>query len=426
MGTIIVVGSGIAGDEAAHAACRTDPEAKVIMITGESHPLYSACVLADYVAGHISRDRVFLRTTGEYAGSGIDIQLSQRVIDWFPDQRMLRLKDRELGYDSLILATGSQALIPPLHGAGKKGVITLKTIGDADLIKEKQGGTHAVIVGSGPVGIEASLALRHLGWKVWIVELLERVLPRLFDAPIAALIKAELEERGIRVRPGERLMEILGEDHVEGVRTDRRTLKADLVLLVIGMKPEVSLAKKGGLALGPAGGIEVNEYMVSTRPDVWACGDCVESRDRLTGRTGLFMLWNNARLQGRAAGINAAGGACKYRGSLNITTVNLINQAAASVGFLAGDLPEGESQSLTRYGPSSAFNLIMRKGKIVGAQALGHTERVGGLLGLLLRGGDLRDRLMGKYSSSRLESWPLRGLENEITQILAVDGKGYG
>ncbi|MDY7037380.1 MAG: hypothetical protein SV375_14590, partial [Thermodesulfobacteriota bacterium] len=156
----------------------------------------------------------------------------------------------------------------------------------------------------------------------------------------------------------------------------------------------------------------------------WACGDCVESRDRLTGHTGLFMLWNNARLQGRAAGINAAGGACKYRGSINITTVNLINQAAASMGFLAGDLPESELQSLTRYGPFGAFNLILRKGKIAGAQALGPTERVGGLLGLLMRGGDLRDSLMGRYPSSRLELWPLRGLENKISQVLAVDRKG--
>ncbi|MDY7038455.1 MAG: FAD-dependent oxidoreductase, partial [Thermodesulfobacteriota bacterium] len=250
MGTIIVVGSGIAGDEAAHAASRTDPEAKVIMITEESHPLYSACVLADYVAGHISRDRVFLRKTEEYAGSSIDIQLSQRVTDWFPDQRMLQMQDRKVGYDSLILATGSQALIPPVHGVEKKGVITLKTLSDADIIKGTQG-TYAVIVGSGPVGIEASLALRHLGWEVWIVELLEGVLPRLFDVPIATLIQKELVARGIRVHAGERLMEILGEEHVEGVRTDRRILKADLVLLVTGMTPEVVLAKKGGLALGP-------------------------------------------------------------------------------------------------------------------------------------------------------------------------------
>ena len=417
MGTILVVGGGIAGDEAARAARQTDPGAKVVMLSEEGHPLYSACALADYVAGEISRKRVFLRTAGAYAHDGVDLQLSQRVMDWSPDQRMLHLKDRDLHYDRLILATGSQAVMPLLPGIEKRGVVTLKTLGNADRIKKSQG-TDVVVVGSGPIGIAASIALRRRGWNVRIVELFERVLPRLFDSPIAAMIKARLEEHGIHVLLGESVMEILGKEHVEGVLTDSRTLKADLVLLVIGMKPEVTLAKGGGLTLGPAGGIQVDEHMAASRPEVWACGDCVESRDRLTGRTGLFMLWNNARLQGRAAGINAAGGNYLYRGSLNITTVNLINQAVASAGLLEEDLPEGEGQVLRRDGASGAFSLIVRKGEIAGVQALGRTERVGGLLGLVLRGGAIKEKLMTGRHLSKCETWPLRGLEREIIELL--------
>lgn len=418
MHTIAVVGSGIAGDEAAHAARRGAPKARIVMVTEEPHPLYSPCVLGDYVAGEIPRQRVFLRTPEAYAHEGIELLLSRPVADWSPDRRMLYAKDREISYDSLILATGSRPLVPPLVGAEKEGVFALKTLSDADSIKEASG-TDAVVVGSGPVGIETALALRRLGWNVWIVELLDRVLPRLFDVPMAELLRAYLEKHGIRICLAERVLEVLGGERVEGVRTDSRALKSELVVFVIGMKPEVTLARRGDLALGPSGGIQVNEGMGTSRPEVWACGDCVESRDRLTGRKGLFMLWNNARLQGQVAGANAARGTLRYNGSLNITTVNLWDRAAASVGLLAADLPDGKARILHRRGPWGAFSLILEEGSLVGVQALGRTERVGGLLGLLLKGGDLRQRLMERPTlTAGWETWALREVRRELKDLL--------
>lgn len=418
MREVAVVGCGIAGDEAARAARRTDPDVRVVMVTEEPHPLYSPCVLGDYVAGEIPRQRVFLRTPEAYAHEGIELLLSQPVVDWSPDRRMLYAKDREISYDSLILATGSRPLVPPLVGAEKEGVFALKTLSDADSIKEARG-TDAVVVGSGPVGIETALALRRLGWNVWIVELLDRVLPRLFDVPMAGLLKTYLENHGIRICLAERVLEVIGGERVEGVLTDRRALQSELVVFVIGMKPEVTLARRGGLVLGPSGGIQVNEGMGTSRPDVWACGDCVESRDRLTGRKGLFMLWNNARLQGQVAGANAARGIIRYNGSLNITTVNLWDRAAASVGLLAADLPNGRARTLHRRGPWGAFSLILEEGNLVGVQALGRTERVGGLLGLLLKGGDLRQRLMERPTlTAGWETWALREVRRELKDLL--------
>jgi NADH oxidase (H2O2-forming) len=300
---------------------------------------------------------------------------------------------------------------------GKRGVLTFKTLKDADHLRKAKGKS-AIVVGSGPVGIEAAVALRRKGCEVVLIELLDRILPRIFDAPMARSLKDRLETTGIQVLLAEKVIEILGEDGVEGVKTDHSTVPADLVLLVIGMKPDVELAEKGSLKLAPSGGIEVDETLGTSLRGVWACGDCVESRDRITGNKGLFMLWNNARTQGKVAGGNATGANHHYRGSLNVTTVNIFDETAASVGVLASDLPNGQAKSLHRKGPWGELWLVLHEDRLMGVQALGRTERVGGLLGLLLKGGDLKG-LTGEVSQKgKGDSWVLRGVQKEMSRLI--------
>jgi len=303
---------------------------------------------------------------------------------------MLFLQDRELSYDRLVLATGSRSLIPNLPGVEKKNVVGFKDPQDADFLKKARG-KYAVIVGSGPVGIEVAISLRRRGWSVTLLELMDRVLPRIFDAALAGSFQKQLEAYGIQVVLEERLLEIHGGKAVNEIQTDRRALPADLVVLVLGMRAEVDLAKKGGLQLGPSGGIHTDEAMRVNHHGVWACGDCVESFDRVTGRKGLFMLWNNARIQGRIAGANAAGAAHRYPGSLNITTVKLPRDSAASIGLLASDLSDDlsdeQAKVLHRKGLWGELWLVLKDDRLIGVQAIGRTERVGGFLGILLRGG---------------------------------------
>lgn len=393
MNVIAIVGNGIAGTEAADAARRTDPHARVIMVTKEPYPLYSACILADYIADRIPRQRVFLRTAEDYARAGIELMLARPVLDWSPERHMLYFDDGALRYDRLVIATGSRPLIPPVPGVEKDGFVALKTLRDADLLRMAHG-KNAVVVGTGPVGIEAAIALRHRGWSVSVVEMLDRVLPRLFDLPLANTLKNRLEKRGINIFLDEKVLEILGGTRVEGVRTDRRTLPADVVVWVIGMRPELTLLNEGQLLLGASGGIAVDRHMQTTQEGVWACGDCVESEDLVTGRTGLFMLWHNARLQGRIAGANAAGAGKRYPGSVNITTINVFDEAAASVGTLASEVSPGERKVLHRRSPWGELYLVLKDTCLMGVQAVGRTERVGGLIGIMLQGKDLRKTLM--------------------------------
>jgi NADH oxidase (H2O2-forming) len=414
---IAVIGNGIAGFEAAYAARKTDPEARVVLLTKEPYPLYSACVLTDYIAGQIPKKKVFLRTTESYTQKGIELLLSTQVLDWNPQRRMLLLEDEELSYDRLIMATGSRPLIPSIPGIEKEGVLTLKTFQDADFMRTAKGKA-AVVIGSGLVGIEAAGAFCRRGWSVSIIEIMDRILPRLFDTPLTEALTNRLVARGIQVRVKEKVAEILGEKHVGSVRTDQRTVPADIVVLVTGMIPEVTLAKQGGLAIGPVGGIRVNKYMHTSIEGIWACGDCAESEDLVTGRKGLFMRWDNARLQGRVAGANAAGASKRYPGSLNITTVNCFQEAAASIGMLASEHSHRKVETLHQKRSWGEVFLVLRNSHLVGVQVLGQTERVGSLVGIMLRSSDLRKILMrGPAPPGGREVWALKEIQRDVFQL---------
>ncbi len=415
---IAVVGNGIAGDQAAFAAKRTDPDARVVMLSREPHPLYSACVLAEYVAGEIPRSTVFLRSAEDYVRAGIEMRFSREVSSWSPEDRALRLDGEELVYDGLIIATGSRPFVPPIPGVDKEGVFALKSFDDAEGLRRMQGKA-AVVVGAGPVGMEAAVAFRRLGWSVAVVELMDRILPRMLDAPLSESVKKHLEGRGVSVFLGERVEEIEGGVRVEAVRTDQRTLAADVVVLVIGMRPRVELAKAGGLALGPAGGIDTDETMSVGLPGVWACGDCAESKDLISGARGLHMLWNNARLQGQTAGANAAGARKRYAGSLNVTTVKMFDRAVGAVGAPAVDFPEGEARVLHRKSGDGELQLVFSGNRLAGVQGLDDLDRLGGLTAMMLNDVPIREALaLGPRHSGGRRTWPLHGLEKELARLL--------
>ena len=414
MTNIVVIGGGIAGNEAAFNARKTDPDAGILIINEEEHPLYSACALADYVCGDITRERLFLSRLEDYRKNSIEVLFSSKVTGWRPDERMLQLKDREIGYDKLIIATGSRPYIPPIPGTNLEGVCTLKTLQDADRLRNR-GGKRAVVIGSGPVGIESAIALRRKNFKVSIIEQLHGVLPLLFDRELSMSLNKRLSDRGIDLCLGEKAVEIFGNGKVEGIRTEQQSIPADTVVFAIGMRPEVELAKAGLVKLGRHGGISVDEMMQTSIDDVYACGDCVEYYNNTTKQTGLYMLWNNARIQGRIAGANAAGTRRYYGGNISITNVNVFEVAAASVGLTSRQVPEDQLEVIHKNGPAGEFFLVLQKDRLAGVQAIGCTERVGGLLGAVIRGDNIVHS--PSHRGTRQRHWALREMQRELTIV---------
>jgi NADH oxidase (H2O2-forming) len=382
---IVILGSGIAGYTAAHAVKRTNRDVNLAVVSEESDPTYSACVFAEYIAGEIKREHVFL--AGQNRGA-------IRRSEWVPGRRVARINLEErtcalesgqaLHFDRLILATGSRPIVPKWPGVGKDGVYLLKTMGDADAVCQAPG-KDAVVVGAGPVGLEVAVALQKRGWNVSVLELLETIVPRLFPPIQSRMIHTLLERQGIRLLVAERLERIEGKKRVEAVVTDKRTLDCQLVLLGIGMRPEVGLAEDAGLRIGSHGGIAVDQYMRTSHEDVFACGDCVESVDRLSGQPGLNMLWANAKMQGAVAGLNSLGLGRKYPGTLNMTTLKLYDTTATSVG--AVDLvDESHGEMVRRHGEHSSVRLVVSDGLIKGIQVLGPRVDMSVFLRMMLSG----------------------------------------
>jgi NADH oxidase (H2O2-forming) len=378
----VIIGNGIAGLSAAQAIRRLDKEASITIISGEPHPTYSPCVLPNYLTGEINREKVFVREFQDYSRENIQLITSDRGTALDPDRKKITLQAKSVAYDKLILATGSIPTIPNIKGIDKKGIFTFKSLRDAEDICRWDGHT-AVVIGSGLIGLEVGLALKRRGYQVFLIELLDRVLPQVFDEYPASLIKDTLKEGGIDVATQERVIEILGEDTVEGVVSNKRRIKCDTVILATGMRPEKGLVK-GILEQGKLGGIKVNEKMHTTIEDVYACGDCVETQSLIDGRPILSLLWHNARQQGQVAGSNAAGISQTYTGSFNITGVEVLGLKAVSIGSIGASLGK-DLEVIELRKPGRYRRFVLSNGVLVGVQSINWDENLGLFLATILR-----------------------------------------
>lgn len=397
----VIVGNGIAGVSAAHAIRKIRGDASIAVVSDEAEPAYSACVLADYLGEEIPRDKVFIKGFSDYSQDRIQLLSSQKVTGVNTEDKKVILEKGDLVYDKLIIATGSKPLIPTSVPAEKSGVFTFKSLSDADkLVRWK--GRSAVIVGSGPIGLEAGMALKRRGYRVVVIELLSHILPKVFDAQPAGLIKQILERNGVEVLEGERFVEILGTDSVSAVVTDKRTQSCDTVILAMGMVP------RGGWAFdkvkrGEYGGIAVNERMETTLEDVFACGDCVDAKDLITGCPVSSMLWHNARRQGEVAGSNAAGVPLEYSGSLNVTGLNLFGVQAVSIGISSSEETDGFAV-IEREGQGAYQRLILQGSEVVGVQSVNWPEDMGHLLTSIVR----KEKVTGLHDALTKRRPPLR------------------
>ncbi len=388
---VIVLGNGVAGNTASSTIRQLDKEAEITIISQEKHPEYSACALPHYIASEIDKRKVFLKTESDYAKDGIKTIFGQKVTSIEPENRKVFFDSSSLAYDKLVLATGSNPVILPIPGSKLNGVFPLKSLDDADRILGHMGHA-AVIIGSGPVGVETAIALKTRGLQVYLLEVFDRIMPRLFDEIPSARLREILEKNGITVLTGEKVTGITGSGKVAGISTDKRKIACDLVIMGTGMRPNVELAKQSGCDIGALGGISVNERMMTNLEDIYACGDCIESVDRTTGEKTLCLLWHNAVRQGEVAGLNCAGVSRSYPGSENITSLVVFDIHATSFGYTEAEASQnGDVEVIEKSAGKNYYRLITASGKLVGAQSIGNSEDMGALRCSMLRCDDLSE-----------------------------------
>ena len=390
---VVIIGNGIAGFSAASTIRRLNEQCEIAVVARETTPLYSACVLPDYISGKISRDHTFVKTNKDYNRLHIHTYFGMEVKEIDPHRRNVTLDDgRSLRYEKLILATGSDAIV---FGERMKGVFTLKTLNDADDVLDHEG-SRAVVIGAGAIGIEIAIALHSRGYKVTMVEMMDHVLPLGLDQRGADKIREMLEERGIAVFNSERAVRTLGGERVEGLATDKRELGCDTLIWAVGMRPQVELARQAGIGIGQIGGIRVDAHMETSIPGIYACGDCVESPDILTGESYLNLFWHNANRQGAVAANNCIGQTTNYPGSENIVNVDIFGNQVAGFGFTEEaahrfrDIPalRGKVADLSiieHEQDGSYYRLVILGDRCMGGQFINITRDIGMLWGIMVK-----------------------------------------
>ena len=263
--------------------------------------------------------------------------------------------------------------------------LSVKSLADADALIGHEG-KKAVVIGSGAIGIEVAIALKKRGYDVEVLEALSKILPLGLDEKAAQRVQEVLGKNGIDVALNETAAVIMGDTKIEGVKTDRRELKCDTIVWAIGMKPNVDLARAAGIRVGPKGGIEVNSRMETSVSRVYACGDCIETNDLISGKTSLNLFWHNANRQGRVAGCNSVGFPSEYLGSENLLNLDVFGRHIVGFGLTASALKEGgidpANISVIEDEKENTYSrLVFAENRCVGAQFINPGREAGLILG---------------------------------------------
>ena len=410
----IIVGGVAGGATAAARLSRLGVDREIIIMERGEHVSFANCGLPYYIGGVIEKESSLLLATPELFRTryGIDVLLRHEVRAIDPQQRTVSVTNLETGeqlqlsYNELILSPGAAPLRPPMPGNDLPGVMTLRTVPDANAIRRyiaEHGVRRALVIGAGFIGLEVAENLHHAGIEVSIVEGGSHVLPPL-DAHMSGYVEELLAAHGISVEVGRIATGIrrCENGRLQAYSDTWSSTEADLILLSIGVRPETTLAQSAGLRIGETGGIWVDEHMRTSVPGIWAVGDAVQTVNRLTGKPTRLTLAGVAQKQARVAADDIAGRSAEFRGVLGTAVLRLFGTTIAMTGLNIDTLArsgetdyeyvDGHHTQHVGYYPGASpihARLVYRRsdGKLLGYTAIGEegtarrTDVVAALMG---------------------------------------------
>jgi len=364
---LVVVGGGMAGMATVEAALAhgTHESWDVTIIGAEPVAPYNRVMLSTLLAGGVGEGQLALRHPQWFADRDVTLRLGVAARHVDTAARVVELADGDtVGYDDLVLATGSRPFLPPVPGIERTGVHVFRSAADAaGILAAAATAKRAVVIGGGLLGLEAARGLRERGVAVTVVHLADRLMELQLDAPAATLLTRALRALKITVRINARTEAILGEDRVEAVALEGgEELPADLVVVAAGIRPEVALARSAGLEVER--GVLVDDELRTSAPGVRAVGECVEHRGSVYG------LWAPLLEQARAAGASLAGQPAAFHGATSATTLKVAGIELFCCGRVTEQDGDEEVLALdTRRGRYR--RLLVRDGRLAGAILLG-------------------------------------------------------
>ncbi len=362
---IVIIGNGIAATSAATKIREFDASCEITMLSDENTPFYSRPRLLDYLAGKVSFEQITIKNEQWYNKLNIELMTGAKVFSITPQENKIITSKGDISYDALLVASGASAATPPFFRPDLKNVFRLRTKEDADrIIAAAQHVRTAAIIGGGLLGIETGFALTSRGLTTTVIEIADRLLPRQLDAESSLLLKASLEEKGLRFLTGKQTAAL--DADWEGLVitcTDATVLRADIIVVSAGIRPNVGVLEGSGVNVGR--GIIVDEKLRTNIDNIYAAGYCAEFKGTLYG------IWPAAKEQGEIAGAIIAGQDAVYNGSIMSAKLKVVGIEVASIGDIAvGPRTRTESQ---REG-SSFRKLFYENGRLKGAILIGDTS----------------------------------------------------
>lgn len=348
--TLLVIGGVAAGTKAAAKAKRENPDWQVTVLTRDQHISYAGCGLPYYLSGVISEERELLVRFPEdfKLDYDIDVLTRQEVTEIIPATKKVLARDlisgelKEYHYDKLIVATGADPVLPPIPNIGLANIFTLRKITDGNSIRQlvdRGRIQRAAVIGGGLIGLEVAENFTHRGIQTVIVELANHVLAP-FDLEIALKVQSHLLEKGVQLTLGAKVTGFAdnGEGKVAAVETTDGMVPADLVVVSAGIRPNVGIAARAGVVLGPMGAIQVNSAMETNLEDIYAVGDCAEVTHLVSGKPAWMPMGSIANKAGRVAGSNAVSETQSgLPGALGTAIVKAFDLAAGKTGLTEKD-----------------------------------------------------------------------------------------
>ncbi|MEQ1888665.1 MAG: nitrite reductase large subunit NirB [Alphaproteobacteria bacterium] len=390
---LVVIGNGMAGMRAVEELLERAPGAYDITVFGaEPNVNYNRILLSPLLAGEKSFEDIVINGREWYADNGIVLHMGARIE--FIDreaQEVVSVCGIRVGYDRLLIATGSDPFMLPIPGANLPGVVTFRDVQDVEkMLAASRKHTRAIVIGGGLLGLEAANGLRANGMQVSVIHLMPTLMERQLDEAAGYLLQRELEARGIEINTRANSKEIYGAERAEGILLDDgRRIDADLVVMAVGIKPSIGLAKASGLICER--GIVVDDHMVTSDPAILSVGECVQHRGAVYGL--VAPLFDMAKVVAAQLADDAGSAYC---GSVTNTRLKVSGIDL----FSAGDFSDGEGTEdiILRDAHRGVYKrLVLKENRIRGAVLYGDTSDGGWYFQLLRDGADvspIRDSLI--------------------------------
>ena len=340
---VIIIGGIAAGMSAAAKLKRSQKDAQVIVYEKSPHISFGACGLPYYVGRYFdNHEQMLARTPEQAAKSGIEIYVEHEVVHVNVEEKKVQVKNLKTGevltqdYDRLMVATGANAIIPPIKNLELKNVYTLRSMEEGHILREKmkEDSIQKVgIIGAGFIGLEVAEAAKKLGKEVYIFQLEDRVLKATFDKEITDILEAEIQKEGVKLYLNTMVTALNGADKVEQVVTNNETVDVDLVILATGVRPNTAFLKDTGINMLANGAIIIDQEGKTSVEDIYAAGDCATVPHLLKKEPAYIPLATSANKLGRIIGENLGGEAEKFEGTLGSSCLKVLHMEAGRTGL---------------------------------------------------------------------------------------------